>query len=126
MKGKVIGYWVATGIVALAMIAGGIGDMLLPEPVTKLLTGLGYPLYFGRIIGIWKFFGGLAILIPGRPILKEWAYAGIVFDLTGAACSHIYSGHGAKEILMPLVLLCITVASYLSRPESRRVQRAAT
>jgi hypothetical protein len=125
MQGKVIGYWVATGIVALAMIAGGIADMALPEPVAKTLTHLGYPLYFGRILGIWKFLGGLAILAPGRPLLKEWAYAGIMFDLTGAACSHIYSGDGAADVLKPVVLLGIMIASYLLRPESRRLPRAA-
>ncbi len=124
MNGKVIGYWVTTGLVAFAMIAGGIGDMLLPEPVVKALTHLGYPAYFGRIIGIWKFLGGVAILAPRRPLLKEWAYAGIVFDLTGAACSHIYSGDSAKEILPPVILLGAMVASYLLRPESRRLSAA--
>ncbi|HMR04795.1 MAG TPA: DoxX family protein [Polyangiaceae bacterium] len=126
MQGKVIAYWVCTGIVAFAMIAGGIADMLLPEPVVKIFTHLGYPLYFGRILGIWKFLGGLAILAPKRPLLKEWAYAGIVFDLTGAACSHIYSGDGPADVLKPLVVLGFMLASYVLRPESRRLARAAS
>ena len=121
MKTK-IGYWVATAMLCLAMGLGGIADLLLLEPVQVIFDDLGYPSYFGRILGFWKLLAVLAILAPGWPRLKEWAYAGVVFDLTGAAVSHFASGSPTKEMVTPLVLLAVAAASYLLRPPSRRLE----
>lgn len=112
MNAKKLGYWIATAIVALAMIAGGSADFLLIEAVTETMDHLGYPHYFARILGAWKVLGGVVILIPGLPRLKEWAYAGIFFDLTGAFLSHVAVGDAAANVAPPLVLTFILIASY--------------
>jgi hypothetical protein len=85
------------------------------------VTALGYPVYFLTILGFWKAMGGLAILAPRLPLLKEWAYAGIAFDFTGAAWSHVAVGDPAPKAIVPLVLLLIAVASWALRPPSRRL-----
>jgi hypothetical protein len=89
------------------------------------IAELGYPAYFVTILGTWKVLGGLAILAPRLLRLKEWAYAGIAFDLTGAAFSHAAMGHPAVKVIAPLVLLGIAAASWALRPPSR-VLGAAT
>jgi len=80
------------------------------------LTHLGYPAYFPLILGTWKLLGVLALLAPRFPRLKEWAYAGIMFDLTSAALSHAASGDGAADIVVPLVFAVLTAASWMLRP----------
>ena len=116
MKIKIAGYWIATVLVALAMIAGGTVDFLLLDPVKDAMTHLGYPLYFAQILGFWKVLGGITILAPGMRNLKEWAYAGIFFDLTGAFASHLAVGDGAGDFMPPLVLAVFLVVSYVLRP----------
>jgi uncharacterized membrane protein YphA (DoxX/SURF4 family) len=121
LKAKAIGYWVATVLVALVMLAGG-GTQLARRPeALQGMAHLGYPLYFSLILGAWKVLGAVAILAPRFPRLKEWAYAGIFFDLTGASLSHIASGDGASDIIGPLVFVGILVASWALRPASRTV-----
>ena len=85
------------------------------------IVALGYPAYFVTILGTWKLLGGFAILAPRLPRLKEWAYAGIAFDLTGATCSHLAMGHPAAKAIVPLVILGIAAASWTLRPEGRRL-----
>ena len=116
MDAKKVGYWIATAVVALAMIAGGGADFLLIEPVRETMDHLGYPHYFARILGFWKVLGGIAIVVAGFRRLKEWAYAGIFFDLTGAFVSHLAVGDGVKDFAPPLVLTLLLVASYVLRP----------
>ena len=116
MNGKKIGYWLATGLVALAMIAGGAADFLLIEDVKAGMDHLGYPYYFARLLGVWKVLGGIVILAPGMPKLKEWAYAGIFFDLSGAFVSHLSVGDGVDKLTPPLVLVVFLVVSYVLRP----------
>ncbi len=120
MKTKAIGYWVATGLTGFAFLAGGAMDLSRSPQVLEGLAHLGYPGYFAVILGAWKVAGAVAILAPRFPRLKEWAYAGMVFDLTGAAISHAASGDDAGKIITPLVLLAIVAASWALRPESRR------
>lgn len=89
-----------------------------------VVPDLGYPLYFFAILGLWKVLGAIAILWPRFPLLKEWAYAGIFFDLTGAAASVVaVGGYGAYgfHVLAPLIIAGIMVASWALRPESRRL-----
>lgn len=120
-----IGYWASTGLVALAFAAGGAADLLRAPDVVAGMTHLGYPGYFATILGTWKVLGAAAILAPRSPRLKEWAYAGIVFDLTGAAASHAAAGDDAGKIVTPLVLLALAVASWALRPASRVVGSVA-
>ena len=120
-KIKAIVYWLATGLLALDLLAGGAASFVRPAQVLSNLEHLGYPAYFASILGFWKLLGGFALLVPGMPVLKEWAYAGICFDLTSAAVSHAASGDGAPEVTAPLVFAVLAVASYVLRPRSRTV-----
>jgi hypothetical protein len=124
MKAKSIVYWVMTILVAFFM-TGGIAQILqyLHNP-RGVVPELGYPMYFFAILGVWKVLGAVAILVPGYPRLKEWAYAGIFFDLTGAAAScAAVGGYGAYgfHVIAPLVITGFLVASWALRPQSRVV-----
>lgn len=121
MNGKVIGYWVTTGLVAVGMAVGGVFDLLQPEEVKTVMAKLGLPLIIASVLGFWKVAGALTILAPKLPRLKEWAYAGFTFDLTGAAAVHIAANDPTKDIVTPLILLLIALASWALRPESRRL-----
>ena len=112
-------YWATTGLAALAFAFGGLADVMRAPDVREGLAHLGYPMYFAAILGVWKLLGATAIVAPGLPRLKEWAYAGMFFDLTGAAASHAAVGDPAANILTPLLVLVIVVASWVLRPESR-------
>ena len=125
MKAKSIVYWTMTILVALPIGSGGVWQIMqyLANP-HGVVPQLGYPMYFFAILGFWKVLGAIAILVPRFPRLKEWAYAGIFFDLTGAAASCAFSGgYGvyAFHILAPLILAGLTVASWALRPESRTI-----
>jgi DoxX-like family len=122
---KKVSYWVTTGLVVFFIGGGGLSQIwqykVNPHGVVPLL---GYPMYFFAILGFWKFFGALTILAPGFPRLKEWAYAGIFFDLTGAAAScAAVGGYGAYgfHVIAPLIIAGLLMASWALRPESRVV-----
>ena len=125
MKTKSVVYWTMTGLVAFFIGGGGLGQIwqyrVNPHGV---VLQLGYPMYFFAILGFWKFFGALTILVPRFPRLKEWAYAGIFFDLTGAAAScAAVGGYGAYgfHVIAPLIITGFTMASWALRPESRKI-----
>ncbi len=96
-------------------------DLLQAPPVIQPITALGYPVYLATILGVWKLLGAAAIAVPGLPRLKEWAYAGVLFDLSGAALSHGIVGDPAAKVAVPLVLLGIAAVSWALRPSSRRL-----
>ena len=121
MSKTTIGYWLATGLVAAAYLAGGYFDVAQPAQVKDGAVKLGYPLHFFTILGIWKVLGALALLAPALPRLKEWAYAGIVFNLTAASATHVFVKDGPGEIATPLVILALAVASWALRPANRRL-----
>jgi uncharacterized membrane protein YphA (DoxX/SURF4 family) len=125
MKARTIGYWICTVLIALAFLSGGAFDILHPPQVLEGMAHLGYPVYFLVILGVWKVLGGIVILLPGFPLAKEWAYAGIIFDLTGATASHAASGDDIFHIVTPIVLAGLAVASWALRPESRRLKAPA-
>jgi uncharacterized membrane protein YphA (DoxX/SURF4 family) len=125
MKTKNIAYWATTGIVALAFAAGGVFDMSRAPDVVAGMAHLGYPAYFAMLLGAWKLLGALAILAPRLPRLKEWAYAGMLFDLTGAAVSHTAVGDPVGKVLTPLIILGFVIASWALRPQSRTVATSA-
>src|SRR6266545_3829225 len=87
-RGRIVAYWVTTALVAFELGSGGAGDVLRIQPVVEGMAHLGYTAYFCVILGVWKVLGAVAVLAPRFPRLKEWAYAGTVFDLMGAAASH--------------------------------------
>jgi hypothetical protein len=122
-KAKNIAYWTATVLVAFFIGGGGVAQVAqYLGNVHGVVPVLRYPMYFFGILGFWKALGAIAILVPRFPRLKEWAYAGIFFDLTGAAASVAAVGvYGvyAFHILAPLILAGLTVASWALRPPSR-------
>ncbi len=119
MKVRNAGYWLSTALVALALAVGGAFDLVQSKQALEGLAQLGYPAYFAIVLGAWKLLGALAIVAPRLPLLKEWAYAGIVFDLSGAAFSHAAVGDGLDKLIPPLVLLGLAVASWALRPADR-------
>jgi hypothetical protein len=119
MQTKRIGYWVVTGLLGFVFAAGGAVDLLRGPDMVAAMGHLGYPAYFVLILGTWKVLGAAALLAPGLPRLKEWAYAGMFFDLTGASLSHASVGDPAGKVLVPLVLAALLVASWALRPASR-------
>jgi uncharacterized membrane protein YphA (DoxX/SURF4 family) len=117
-----IAYWVTTVLVVTELALGGAWDILRVPQVRDLIERLGYPQYFLVILGIWKLLGAVALAIPRFPRLKEWAYAGVLFDLTGAITSLLASGlMDAGAIGYPIVMTGVTVASWALRPPSRRL-----
>ncbi len=124
-KMKVIGYWVTTILIALETLAGGVTDLmhgrtnLFSGPrVVDVITSLGYPVYVLAILGIWKIAGAIVLVVPRFLRLKEWAYAGIVFELSGAAASQAVRGR-PSDIIAPLLLLGLALSSWALRPPSR-------
>ena len=119
MKMKTIGYWTTTAIIAFVLLSGGAAELAHRRETVEGMAHLGYPLYFTMILGFWKVLGGIALLAPRFPRLKEWAYAGAFFDLTGAAVSHAVRGDDTGHLIWPLVFAALTVASWALRPQSR-------
>ncbi len=114
-------YWVVTAFLAFGMTAGGIQQMLQTGGYNEIASRLGYPLYLLTILGVWKLLGVIAILIPKFPLVKEWAYAGFFFAMSGAAISHFAAGQPLGDAMPSLVLLLMTVASWYLRPADRKI-----
>lgn len=114
-------YWIATLWLSLGMLSTGIVQLLKLKEEADMFTHLGYPLYFLTLLGIWKILGVVAILIPKFPLLKEWAYAGFFFAMTGAVFSHFAVGDAAKEFFGPSLLIILTMASWYFRPADRKM-----
>jgi uncharacterized membrane protein YphA (DoxX/SURF4 family) len=122
-RNKII-YWIATLWLALGMVSTGVVQLLKAKEGQgglDSITHLGYPDYLLTLLGIWKMAGVVAVLIPKFPLIKEWAYAGFFFVMTGAAFSHIASGDSASELLPALLLLVLTAVSWYFRPADRKL-----
>jgi hypothetical protein len=119
-RGGTIAYWVSTVLVAAESAVGGAMDILQLPPFFAILMHLGYPAYFSIIIGVWKVLAAVAVLAPRFPRLKEWAYAGMVFNMTGAAASHLAVGDAAAALVAPIVFTGLVFASWALRPSARR------
>jgi uncharacterized membrane protein YphA (DoxX/SURF4 family) len=119
MTMRPIAYWITTALTAFVFLSGGAADVARPSFALQGMTHLGYPSYFMVILGVWKVLGGIVVLLPRLPRLKEWAYAGMLFDLSGASASHASVGDPAAKIATPLIILCIVITSWALRPESR-------
>jgi uncharacterized membrane protein YphA (DoxX/SURF4 family) len=121
---KAIAYWVITVLLAVLLLSGGAAELARQPQTIAGMARIGYPGYMATILGFWKVLGAIAILAPRLKRAKEWAYAGIFFDLTGAAASHAASadyGAGGFHIIVPLVLATLAVISWALRPGSRRL-----
>jgi len=120
-KSNKIIYWISTIWLALGMVSTGVVQLLKMKEEVEKIALLGYPRYFLTIIGVWKILGVVAVLVPKLPLLKEWAYAGFFFAMSGAVFSHLAVGDGAKEFFGPVLLLVLTVVSWYFRPSTRKI-----
>jgi hypothetical protein len=120
-KSNKIIYWVATGLLAFGMAASGVQQIMHSKEMVDIMSKLGYPLYFSTILGVWKVLGVIVILSPGLKIVKEWAYAGFFFVMTGALISHLATGdNGFKEIAGPVMQTIFIILSWYFRPADRK------
>lgn len=119
-RDKII-YWIATVWLAFGMIYTGVIQLMHHELEVTLFTKLGYPLYLLTILGVWKILGSIAVLMPKSALIKEWAYAGFFFAMSGAFASHIANGDPANELIGPTLLLVLTVVSWYFRPADKKV-----
>jgi hypothetical protein len=121
MDTRTLTYWTSTAIMAFVLLSGGVVYLLGAEWAVTGVTALGYPAYLVTILGVWKVLGAVAITVPGFPRLKEWAYAGVAFDLSGATISHLVSGSPAFHPVVTMILLIVAALSWATRPASRRL-----
>ncbi|MEZ4804732.1 MAG: DoxX family protein [Bacteroidia bacterium] len=120
-RNKII-YWISTALLSFGMLGSGISQILHLEEMKELIAHVGYPMYFMYIIGIWKILGVIAILIPKYPLLKEWAYAGFFFVMSGALISHLFMGDSGSAVFGPLFQTIFVVLSWYFRPEDRKLK----
>jgi hypothetical protein len=118
---KTLAFWTTTILGPSSFVIGGVLGLSQSEEMRVGMQHLGYPMYFAALLGTWKLLGAIAITAPGLPRLKEWAYAGFVFDLTAAAVSHLAVGDSASDVIAPLIFLALVLASWSLRPASRRL-----
>ncbi len=119
-KRKKIGYWVSTSLLCFCLL-GGVGQLFQVKQIVDGFAPLGYPVYFISIIGFWKVLAIIALLVPKFSLVKEWAYAGVFFVMTGASASHIAIKDSAFHIIVPLVIAGLAICSWYLRPADRRI-----
>jgi hypothetical protein len=124
-RNKII-YWVATAWLSLGMLSTGIVQIIHLEDEIIRMAQLGYPAYFLTIIGIWKLIGVVAVMVPKLPLVKEWAYAGFFFLMSGAIFSLIAMADPLVEFFGPSLLLVLTIVSWYFRPEDRKISHSLT
>ena len=122
---KNIGYWLTTGLVVFCM-TGGFFELVGVKMTVDGITKLGYPAYIIPALGLGKVLAICALLWPGLPRVKEWAYAGIFFNMIGAVVSHVAQHDAAWSIVVTITIAAITLASWALRPESRRLGPVTT
>jgi hypothetical protein len=120
-KSNKIIYWISTIWLSLGMLSTGIVQLFNIKKEVAFIINMGYPVYFLTILGVWKILGVITVLIPKFPLLKEWAYAGFFFTMSGAIFSHIAIHHSLKEIAPPVLLLILTIVSWYFRPADRKL-----
>ncbi len=120
-RGRRVAYWVATSLVAVAFVVPGVLNLIHAPHIAGDMAHLGYPPYFSTILGTWKLLAAVAVLAPRTPRVKEWAYAGMMFDLTGASASRLVVGDSLATIAIPLVIACVVAVSWRLRPPARRL-----
>lgn len=115
-------YWITTGLFCAFFALSGFGYVAGAEAIVEGLKHLGYPDYFRYILGPCKLLGVVVLLVPGRPLLKEWAYCGFTIDLSAAFATHVFmSDPIVPDTLAPLVFLALGAGSYFTRPADRRL-----
>ncbi|AZA76653.1 DoxX family protein [Chryseobacterium sp. G0186] len=123
-KRKNIFYWIFTLWMSLGMASTAIVQLLQNKDELANFTNLGYPSYLMIIIGVWKLLGVLVILTPKRLLLKEWAYAGFFFVMSGAVISHLIIGDTVGRTFPAVLLLVLVIISWYLRPDNRKISTA--
>lgn len=118
-RNKII-YWIATIWLSLGMLSTGIVQLIKMEDEVTMIKNLGYPVYILTLLGVWKILGVIAVLVPKFPLIKEWAYAGFFFAMSGAVFSHLANGDAGKDFFGPILLLVLTFVSWYFRPADRK------
>ena len=125
-KTRIIGYWAATAVVVFELLVGGVTDLVhggtvlfVGPPVVDIIKQLGYPVYLLTILGVWKLLGAVALLVPRFPRLKEWAYAGTFFEMTGAVISNVGRSSDIAGLIWACIVAVLTLVSWALRPQSR-------
>src|SRR5215510_11738595 len=121
---RIITYWTFTVLLVFELAAGSLWNLLQIEWVGVQLNHLGYPLYYTFISGVWQIGGAAVIIAPRFPRLKEWAYAGSLFQFSGAVASHLLAGDSVGSWLAPLVFSTFVILSWALRPADRRLPNA--
>jgi uncharacterized membrane protein YphA (DoxX/SURF4 family) len=119
MTTRATAYWATTGFLVFNLLSGGLAELAQRQENAAGMLLLGYPVYVMAILGVWKVLGSIALLAPRFPRLKEWAYAGIFFNMSGAAVSHAVVGDESWHVVYTGLLAAITLVSWALRPESR-------
>lgn len=119
-RNKII-YWIFTAWLSLGMLSTALVQLFKAKEEVNNITQLGYPVYFLTIIGTWKILGVITVLIPKFTLVKEWAYAGFFFAMSGAIFSHIATGNPVSKMFPSLLLLVLTVISWYFRPANRKI-----
>jgi hypothetical protein len=119
MKISTTAFWLSTVLVCVAFVGSGIANLVHAPAVATDMARLGYPAYFSTILGTWKVLGAVAIVAPRLPRVKEWAYAGMIFDLSGAAISRGISGDGVHGVVPPVIVAALVAVSWALRTEDR-------
>ncbi|SKA36468.1 DoxX-like family protein [Chitinophaga eiseniae] len=112
MKKTTVLYWIFTGLLAVGITMSAIPDALSVKEARDVFQHLGYPMYLLPFLGVAKLLAVIAIVTPGHPRLKEWAYAGLVYDLTGALYSGIAVGDAATSWMF-LIFFAVLAGSYI-------------
>jgi hypothetical protein len=119
-RNKII-YWIFTLWMSLGMVSTAIVQLMKSKDEVANFTTLGYPLYLMTIIGVWKILGVIAVLIPKYPLLKEWAYAGFFFVMSGAVISHLIVADPISRTFPALLLFALVIISWYFRPAERKI-----
>lgn len=122
-RNKII-YWIATIWLSLGMLSTGLVQTIQLEEEVVKMKALGYPLYFLTILGLWKIAGVVVVLLPKLPLVKEWAYAGFFFVVSGAIFTHLAVGDKPIDFFGPSLLLVLTVVSWYLRPADRKLSHS--
>lgn len=108
-------YWIPTALIVFIAVAGGLGDAIRSASALEVFRHLGYPDYFATLLGTAKVLGGLALIAPVPRVLREWAYAGLTFDVIAAAISAVAVGDSivSANVVVPILVLALTLVSYV-------------
>jgi uncharacterized membrane protein YphA (DoxX/SURF4 family) len=120
-RSRSIIYWIVSAVAAALFAVPGTALVAHVPHFAEEMGRLGYPSYFLYLLGVPKVLAAAVIIAPGLPRLKEWAYAGMMFDIIGAIVSHTAAGDGAGTVVMPVVIGCLVITSWALRPASRKL-----